>query len=85
MGGVIIGYLGIIAYYWSDILFYALMLLGNALIYIGFGIYLKAKGRSLWWLLLLFLGLIGIVIMHFLGDSYDNYDDEGNLKEGWWL
>ena len=44
------------------------LLLGTVLLFIGFGYYAKAKGRSFAWCLMGFLSIIGLIIMGFLKD-----------------
>ena len=47
----------------------ALLLVGTVLAIIGFGYYAKAKGRSMVWGLVGFLGLIGLVVLALLKDK----------------
>jgi hypothetical protein len=46
----------------------ALLLVGTVLAIIGFGYYAKAKGRSMAWGLVGFLGLIGLLVLALLKD-----------------
>ena len=47
----------------------AFLLVGTVLAIIGFGYYAKAKGRSMAWGLVGFLGLIGLVVLALLKDK----------------
>jgi len=45
------------------------MVIGTVLLFIGIGLYLKAKGRSPAWVILIFIPVIGILFLAMLVDK----------------
>ncbi len=55
------------------------LLIGSALLLIGFAFYAKAKGRSPAWCIMAFLSFIGVIVLASLNDKTKN-DNQQNLR-----
>jgi xanthosine utilization system XapX-like protein len=55
------------------------LIIGSALLLVGFAFYAKAKGRSPAWCLMAFLSFIGLIVLASLTDKTKNIN-QANLK-----